>query len=469
MLEEGPFLEEEPKIVKLARKKIPWVGHVIDDKRVAQDLLPPDVTYKVPERSICLECRGARNLCGKKQCPIVLKVFSYLKVRPLIESDVLRGSSPPGVFVGRIGYPKVFVGPLIPPEIGDTGAYDTPEVWFGWNFGDIIDFRLKMVRACFKTEVRKATNPDRLLSNTIELAISSTPVDAETRFRKPPKKVFLLDDEVQPMGPLGLVEDLQISSVKTDRRLEKVFYDTDMKASEAVLELYQKGVPVSKIQRAFSMGIMGVGKDRRLVPTRWSITAVDSIISNHLIDRVKDFPQLDEYRIYEVNYLDNRFLVIFMPGPWTYESIEVWFPETLWNPTHDSIFVIGDWEGYQGRRNYARMGGCYYAARLAVTEKLVKEKRQATVLILREAHSGYVMPVGVWFVRESVRRALMNPPLRFEDFKEVIDYIGERFRFPLGEWIKNSRILLDALRQEKLSSFLGDIKTNRGKNSSTAR
>jgi len=37
---------------------------------------------------------------------------------------------------------------------------------------------------------------------------------------------------------------------------------------------------------------------------------------------------------------------------------------------------------------------------LAVCDQLVKERRQATVIVLREARPGYIMPVGVWQVRE---------------------------------------------------------------------
>jgi hypothetical protein len=43
----------------------------------------------------------------------------------------LAGCSPPAVFVGRYGYPKVDIGPLLPPEFGDTSIMDKPEMWVG--------------------------------------------------------------------------------------------------------------------------------------------------------------------------------------------------------------------------------------------------------------------------------------------------------------------------------------------------
>ena len=42
----------------------------------------------------------------------------------LFASDSISGSSPPSVFVGSYGYPKVWVGPMVPPIHGDTTVLD---------------------------------------------------------------------------------------------------------------------------------------------------------------------------------------------------------------------------------------------------------------------------------------------------------------------------------------------------------
>ncbi|MCJ2539784.1 MAG: hypothetical protein LN414_00775, partial [Candidatus Thermoplasmatota archaeon] len=62
----------------------------------------------------CTTCRGTRMLCGKARCPIMAKVYANVRTAPLMETLSLAGSSPPSVFVGRFGYPKVDVGPMIP-------------------------------------------------------------------------------------------------------------------------------------------------------------------------------------------------------------------------------------------------------------------------------------------------------------------------------------------------------------------
>src|SRR5207249_8313855 len=69
---------------------------------------------------LCIQCRGAKLLCGKSRCPILVRWDSMTKTAPMIDRFELDGASPPGVFVGRFGYPKVFVGPLVPPIHGDT-------------------------------------------------------------------------------------------------------------------------------------------------------------------------------------------------------------------------------------------------------------------------------------------------------------------------------------------------------------
>jgi hypothetical protein len=189
------------------------------------------------------------------------------------------------------------------------------------------------------------------------------------------------------------------------------------------------------------------------VPTRWSITAVDDIVSKNLVEKVKTFPEISEYRVYESRYLDNIFEILMIPDIWRYESMEAWYPGTVWNPNGKSTAIFSDYEGNNGRTTYAQIGGCYYSARLAVCEQLVKERRQATVVVLREARPGYIMPVGVWQVRENVRNAMRQKPFLFKTLAESLQFIGSRFEIPLRRWILQSELLKNALFQKKITDF----------------
>jgi len=373
-----------------------------------------------------------------------------------MQSEDISGASPPSVFVGRIGYPYVYAGPLVPPVHEDTSLYDLPEFWFGKTIDDIVGFRSMLIRGKHRVHVRKFEEAGKIIEKTRELALAVNPVDVELMLKKKPRGFLLLDDEVQPFGPSAPIRDLIVSNARWDHQIGKAYSDTDLKATNAVLEIYSKGVLVTKIQRAFSVGAFGLKKNRRLVPTRWSITAVDSIISKELMEKVKTFPEINEYRIYESRYLDNIFEVLMLPNAWSYEIIEAWHPGTVWNPHGRETFLFSGWEGYDGRTTYAEIGGCYYSARLAVCEQLVRERRQATAIVLREAHPGYIMPVGVWQVRENVRNAMRQKPFTFNTLDEALKWIAGKFQIPLQRWIMRSKLLKNALFQKKITDFLNE-------------
>jgi hypothetical protein len=383
----------------------------------------------------------------------MVKVNTFLKSVPLMSSEDIAGMSPPSVFIGRVGYPHVYVGPLVPPIQEDTGIYDLPEQWFGKSIDEIVGFRSLLIRGKHLVNVTKLDVAGKILDQTRELALVDCSVDTELSLTKKPQGSITLSDDVQPFGPSAPIRDLRVGNARYNDKIEKAFYDTDLRATNAVVELYSKGVMVSKIQKAFSVGAFGVEKKRRLVPTRWSITAVDDIISKNLIAKVKTFPEINEYQVYESVYLDNIFEILLIPAQWSYESIEAWYPGTAWNPHGVNTAIYSDWEGNSGRTTYAAIGGCYYSARLAVCECLQKECRQATALVLREARPGYIMPIGVWQVRENVRNAMRQHPHKFKTLAQALQFISSRFEIPLQRWIIQSELLKRVLFQRRISDF----------------
>jgi len=117
----------------------------------------------------------------------------------------------------------------------------------------------------------------------------------------------------------------------------------------------------------------------------------------------------------------------------------------------DRPTIQEEYEGFEGRSDYAlKEGGGYYAGRLAVTEALHRMKKQARTIIFREIYEGYTIPVGVWEVRENVRKALQKKPKRFSNMTAALEDIETRLRIPPREYLKNSEML----KQRKLSEFL---------------
>jgi hypothetical protein len=411
---------------------------------------------KIPEQqssSLCALCRGTKFLCGKSRCPVLLKFHSRDKVKTLIDKIRIGGSSPPSVFIGRVGYPKVSIGPMIPPIVGDTSLIDTPELWLNRSLDDIVDFRSMLIRGKHTVDVYDVESSNKNVEYTRELALSKNSVFTDVLFEKKPKGRIAFYDESQPHGPSAPLKSFDITNPKYEQNIEKAFYDTDLKSKEAILNLYKNGVNISKIQRAFSVGAFGVKKYRKFVPTRWSITAVDSSIGEAMMKNTKTYPWINEFRVYYHNQFDNRWAVLMTPSEWQYELIEAWYPNTTWNPYGRSISIFNSYEFYKGRTTYAEIGGCYYAARLAINEVLNKERRQAGAVILREAHPGYIMPIGVWNVRESVRKALKEKHEKFETLDKALIFISKKMDIPLQRWIRNSAILKNQLYQKRLEDF----------------
>ena len=390
------------------------------------------------------------------------------------------GASPPGFFVGRFNYPNVAIGPLVPfkpfeenLQINDYHVLDAPELWFGKKMEEVILYRSSLVRSNFKTNVNigqqttKSTPPLkvlRLLETSQELSMAARPVDTETKLERMNLRM-MMDNHSLPIGPTGTTEKIRITeNVKVHPKVDYCVGDIDLKAQDAVSEyLYMKGnVPLSTIMRVFSAGLLGEKKKRKLVPTRWTITAIDDIISKRLIKEIKRFPEINDYKIFEGEYLDNHFKILLFPGKFTYEMNEVWAPNSLWNMAYNGFQqkleaqIMTDFEFYNGRKNYAsNITRAYYAARKAVCEYLYKIKRQARVLIFREVSSGYVVPLGVWVIRETVNHAMEGSlPTVLDNFDDSIKKMAEGLMVPFKQWKKSSKLINFIKTQRTIDSFL---------------
>ena len=403
---------------------------------------------------LCAVCRG-RGWCGLSYCPLLAQRMARYKLRRVTGSREVFGSSPPSVFVGRYGYPVVNIGPSVPPETGDTTIYDLPEKWLDLKLENILDYRWSMITGSRRARVNDVRN--RYIETIHDIVLSIKPVDVEIVLVKPPQPRIYLSEYEPPQGPRAPLEKIRVvGNPRVPRQVDRVYNDPYLKAEEAVLYLYESGIPVTIIQRILSVGAMGSINNRRLVPTRWSITAVDSIISEHLIRKIKEYPEIDKITVYLRRHYDNLFIAILVPGRWSYEWMEAWWPGSTWNPGEKDIVVEGDYEGYKGRTTYPEIGGCYYATRLAVAEHLSSIRRQAVVITLREIYPGFNIPVGVWFVRENMRRLFKSKPvLKTDDIREVLELLDKETKLGSRKWVSSSRLLRRILYYKSITEFIG--------------
>ncbi len=363
-------------------------------------------------------------------------------------SKDFHGSSPPAVFIGSHNYPKVNTGVLSPQFPGDSGKMDSPRDWYreGYGIERIASLRTSLINSKRRLKVE---DNNSFLDNTQEIAMARKPVDIEVSLKKQPRGAT--GGRVKPVSASGDVEKFLLGeNPSVNRRVEKAFYDTDLKAETAVEELYTKDVDSYRIQNSFSAGLLGEDESRKLVPTRWSITATDDIVSRKLRERVKDYQQLGQIEHYKNSYLGNNFHIFLIPGKWEYELIEMKEPGSVWNAAKNT-HIGHDYESFNGRKRYAEeTAGAFYATRLGIAEHLEERKRQAKAIVLREVTPDYWAPLGVWVIRETVRNAFEEPE-ELDSFKQVEWTIAKEFRF-LYHRIKNRSRMMNA-RQSSLDSF----------------
>jgi DNA repair protein NreA len=403
---------------------------------------------------LCVRCKGARLLCGLARCPILDSIREQLP-RVQVKSKELEGSSPPTLFVGRHGYPAVRVGPMLPPtHLAHASQLDDPRNWIhSANLREVVAMRASLLRSNEVVRVDEPRNPSRVLQAAQLLAMASKPADVEVTLSKVPTTPLQpkVDSISAPMGPSLAAERARVvSNPSVPRKVDALVGDTHARASEAVGELYTGGIDAYHIQRLLSAGLLGRGQHRKLVPTRWSITATDDILAQPLIERVKASQQLGGVELFTSEHYGNRFWLLLLPREWGFEMLERWHAGSVWSRGGSAAGV--DWEDWRGRSSYAsNVGGAYYAARLSILEHLVARQRQAQPIVYREITDAYLFPLGVWVIRESVRDALALPSRSFDNLEAAVRTIS--MECSVATWYRESNLLREARVQRRLTDY----------------
>ncbi len=355
----------------------------------------------------------------------------------------MEGLSPPEVFVGRQGYPMVRAGPMLP--VSEAAASPSLEM----DIGEIIALRSSLVRSEARMGVKDASMPDRLLESCQQMAMSSAPVGAEVAFYKPPRGKLQFDGVLSPSGPSGELKEMEITTNPLiPRKVDQIVEDRGVLAAEAVGELHSSGIDTEHISRLLSLGLLG--RSRKLVPTRWSITASDDMAGKALKDRVVDSPLISDYQLFSGEGLGNHFEILLLPRAYSFELIEIWMAGSVWAPEG---WIGSDGEGLRDKKEYSTLAGGYYAARLAVLEHLAAIGRQASALAVREISEAYWAPLGVWVVRDAARRAMGGEAKRFSTLDEAMDEMSRRLKTPSTKWKSCSHFTLETF-QSSLANFL---------------
>ena len=392
---------------------------------------------------------GHRHLCGIKPCPILMRAKAQAQIDDAFTGMDLTGASPPSVFVGESGYPKVLAGPLVPPVRSDEAMYmERPDHWLTKTIDEILSLRFSLVRTKKYIPVTAASDPTRDLAETQTLALSDSPLVSEATLLKRPQFTSVFSDVTLPIGPSAPLRTFKIDdNPKVPKVIDRVTSDTDLKAVTGVKDLFDGGIRLEHITRLLSVGTIGQKKKRRLVPTKWSITATDDIVGKQLHKEVLRNPWINDFRVSIDHALGNTVALLFLPSGWQFEAMESWLGG-LRPP------IISDHEWFKGRKDYAKdVVGAYYATRLPALEYLANIRRQAGVIVFMEIDPQQWIPLGVWRFREIAKRALETTMESFGSLEEALNYIAPNLRVPMRRWLETSRIYTAFRSQTKLTDF----------------
>jgi hypothetical protein len=385
-----------------------------------------------------LEAEGERarrrRLAQEKSYEVVdhLEEFER-RFEQTVQGDSLFGSVSPSIFVGRSNYPTVSTGILSPVGFEEDAArFETSGDWYdeGVSISDVFQRRTSLLnsnRPAASVDVSDAWNG--FLGVQREVAIADRPVSVEIGLDGAPDVDFDVTDAdvATPTGPRARAESADLAeNPHVPRPVQKTLEDDDWNAQGAMNYLYRRGFDVYDINTILSAGALGQSENRRLVPTRWSITAVDDTVGQYLRGRVQTNPSVDSVEIHRNEFLGNAFWVLLAPGDWEFELVEMKAPGSVWNPDPNAgMYLAADGEGYEGRTGYVEeTAGAYHASRLGVLEHLRDRGRQAKALVLRHVSDDYWGPVGVWQVREAVRDAFADEHATAETFGDAVRQVA---------------------------------------------
>ena len=177
-----------------------------------------------------------------------------------------------------------------------------------------------MINSRFNVNIKDVRKEGKFLDKAKEIGIAKKPVDVEIKLNKAPEIRFDFEKITMPMGPRASLKQITITeNVKVDNKVEKVVNDIDLKSADALTYLYENGFDENTLTKLLSIGVLGLKKNRKLVPTKWSITATDDTLGKNLINNIKDYKAIENYQLYTGSYLGNYYYILMFPEIWQYE------------------------------------------------------------------------------------------------------------------------------------------------------
>ena len=378
-----------------------------------------------------------RDFLNKTKKDFYEEIKKYQKsLKPTKEIEGFAGSS----IVGEKNYPNIKIH-NISNENKNNHYMKTSEI-VKRDYSDIIKAKARNILG--STESINIRKSDEKIKKEIEdIYKSKNEVNFTSKFQNELKfNKIILNKFSGIVGNKNEITNIESNeNTKTSKKIEKYTLG-DIKAKNAVIDLYEKGTNEHQIINLLSIGSFGKQINKKLVPTRWAITTYDKIIEEFLFKKIYNNKIDNFYRLFYSIDKGNEFLILTLP-----DNIKGTIIEKF--SINKEIDSFNDYNKLDKKEPMT--AGGYYSTKLSIFEHLHKSKRQSSFISSRIIKE-YDIPLGVVFVREMVRKAMKTQILKSNSFEEVKEFINLNYSNHLNDII-NSKTIKQHNSQKKLSNF----------------
>lgn len=311
------------------------------------------------------------------------------------------------------------------------------------NYNDIIKIKAKSILGSTQETYIKKTK-ERVNNELQNIYKSKKAIEFTSEFEKEIKFDKIIINKLS--GILGSKNELKSiilnQNPPTSKQIEK-FTQKDIKSKQAIISLYEKGINEQQIINLLALGSFGIDINKKLVPTKWAITAYDQTIEKHLFNKIKKNKIIQNYEIYLHQDKGNFFIIILTSDILNGEIIEKF--------EGGSPSDYFDHENKLDKKEPATSGG-YFSTKLGIFEHLCQKNKQAGIISIRIIED-YDIHLGVIFVRECARQAMKNRIFKCSNKNELNNFLA--IKFPKHHNLFNqSKYLQEQRKQKRIRDFI---------------
>ncbi len=366
---------------------------------------------------------------------------------PVASLQSLRGLTlftPPGISVETVKYPILQAGILASPDpIENLSIYDHPESWYGLERDTILAMRRHLYSVVASINSREM-QPRHLIDSlqTIALSVSPLAIGVEVE-GLPPRHLHSSGFQV-PTGPVIRTRSLEILSKPEISHVAKKTSEKDIPAAEGIWRLFEYDYSLEQIARMLAVGLLGMQKNRRMMPMKNAFRVVIDAFINRTIMNLIDRPVVDEWRIFTDHYCGDHFVVLIRPGEPRVDYV-------LFQQYDGEVSKGFSLDGPKYPSTDGRTAAYANSARFSAYRYLLRESINAHVTIFHHSILRENRILGAWSARAGVSSALQKSPIVLSSPEQVTGILDTILTPGLDVWLHDTPLTERIFPQNALS------------------